>query len=126
MQLVVEILCLIILISATIKRDLPFSTSGRWVFNTLSTLFFIGVFLAFVYLALKGLPRFGQAQTGVVSQLYINEGLAKNVAHNIVSAITHHYRVYDTLGEAVIVFTALIGVLAIGRSAITKNEKKEK
>ena len=31
-QLVVEILCLIILIRATLKRDLPFSTSGRWFF----------------------------------------------------------------------------------------------
>ena len=28
-QLVVEVLCLMILIRATIRRDLPFSTSGR-------------------------------------------------------------------------------------------------
>ena len=34
MQLVVEILSLIILIRATIRRDLPFSASGRWRFNT--------------------------------------------------------------------------------------------
>jgi len=36
-QLVVEILCLIILIRGTLKKDLPFSTSGRWFFNTLIT-----------------------------------------------------------------------------------------
>ncbi len=36
-QLVVEILCLLILIRATIRKDLPFSTSGRWFFNTLIT-----------------------------------------------------------------------------------------
>ena len=33
-QLVVEILCLIILIRATLKKDLPFSTTGRWFLNT--------------------------------------------------------------------------------------------
>ena len=30
-QLVVEILCLIILIRATLRKDLPFSTTGRWI-----------------------------------------------------------------------------------------------
>ena len=40
-QLVVEILCLIILIRATLKQDLPFSTSGRWALNTFITIFFI-------------------------------------------------------------------------------------
>ncbi len=30
-QLVVEMLCLIILIRATLKKDLPFSTTGRWL-----------------------------------------------------------------------------------------------
>jgi len=50
-QLVVEILCLIILIRATIKKDLPFSTSGRWLFNTISTLVFVAVFLFLSYFA---------------------------------------------------------------------------
>ena len=51
MQLVVEILSLIILIRATIRKDLPFSTSGRWVFNTTATLAFLAVFMAFAYFA---------------------------------------------------------------------------
>src|SRR3989339_966471 len=48
-QLVVEILCLIILIRATLKRDLPFSISGRWVFNTSVAVLFVIVFLIFAY-----------------------------------------------------------------------------
>jgi len=44
-QLVVEILCLIILIRATIKRDLPLIRDGRWLFNSFSTLLFIAFFL---------------------------------------------------------------------------------
>src|SRR4030043_670241 len=48
-QLVVEILCVIILIRATIKKDLPLVKSGRWFFNTISTLSFIAVFLFFAF-----------------------------------------------------------------------------
>jgi len=58
-QLVVEILCLIILIRATLKRDLPFSISGRWVFNTSVAVLFVIVFLIFAYNSLKELPAFG-------------------------------------------------------------------
>jgi len=73
-QLVVEILCLIILIRATIKKDLPFSTSGRWLFNTISTLVFVAVFLFLSYFALKELPSFGNPIMRV-SQNYIKDGL---------------------------------------------------
>lgn len=113
-QLVVEILCLIILIRATINKDLPFSASGRWLFNTLSTLCFLAVFLIFAYVSLKGVPLFGDAIMRV-SKTYIDEGLAKTGAANIVAAIILDFRAYDTLGEATVLFTAVIGVLTIVR-----------
>ncbi len=78
-QLVVEILCLIILIRATIKKDLPFSASGRWVFNTLSTLCFLGVFLTFAYYALKELPPLWNAVMRV-AKVYTEGGLSKTGA----------------------------------------------
>lgn len=122
-QLVVEILCLIILIRATIKKDLPFSTSGRWVFNTFSTVVFIAVFLFFACFALKELPRFG-APLMRVAQEYVTGGLAKTGATNLVAAIILDFRGYDTLGEATILFTAVIGVLAVIRKiGRIKNEK---
>jgi len=122
-QLVVEILCLIILIRATIKKDLPFSTSGRWVFNTMSTLAFIAVFLFFAYFALRELPRFG-APIMRVAQEYVTNGLKKTGATNLVAAIILDYRGYDTLGEATILFTAVIGVLAVIRKiGRIKNER---
>ena len=34
MQLVVETLALLVLIKATLRKDLPFSASGRWYVNT--------------------------------------------------------------------------------------------
>ena len=58
-QLVVEILALIILIRATLKKDLPFSTSGRWFLNTFITVVFIVVLLVVAANCFKDLPEFG-------------------------------------------------------------------
>ncbi|MFH0913070.1 MAG: hydrogen gas-evolving membrane-bound hydrogenase subunit E [Candidatus Omnitrophota bacterium] len=113
-QLVVEILCLIILIRATIKKDLPLIRDGRWVFNTISTLLFIGIFLVCAYFSFKDLPQFGQPLMRV-AQEYIIRGMEKTGAANIVASIILDFRGYDTLGEATILFTAVIGVLAVIR-----------
>ncbi len=121
-QLVVEILCLIILIRATINKDLPVIRDGRWFFNTTATLLFIALFLMFAYFALQELPRFGQP-TMRVAQEYINQGLEKTGATNIVAAIILDFRGYDTLGEATILFTAVMGVLAIIRRVGRINEE---
>lgn len=113
-QLVVEILCLIILIRATINKDLPLIRDGRWFFNTTVTLLFILSFLVFAYFALKELPAFGSPIMRVAKE-YIAQGLNKTGATNIVAAIILDFRGYDTLGEATILFTAVVGVLAIIR-----------
>lgn len=115
MQLVVEILSLVILVRATIRKDLPFSVSGRWIFNTVSTLCFVVVFLLTSYITLKNLPAFGSAIMKV-STFYINNAVLKAESQNVVSSIIVNFRAYDTLGEIAILFTAIIGVLAIARS----------
>jgi multicomponent Na+:H+ antiporter subunit B len=120
-QLVVEILCLIILIRATIKRDLPFIRDGRWHFNTVSTLVFIAVFLIFAYVALKDLPGFGQPLLRVAAN-YLRQGLSKTGAVNLVSSVILDFRAYDTLGEATVLFTAVMGVLAVMRKIGRKKE----
>jgi multicomponent Na+:H+ antiporter subunit B len=114
MQLVVEILSLIILVRATIRKDLPFSTSGRWLFNTICTVAFLVVFLVIAFISLKGLPAFGNPIMRV-SKAYLDSALSKTGAMNVVSAITLNFRALDTLGEATILFTAIIGVLAVAR-----------
>jgi len=115
MQLVVEILSLIILVRATIRKDIPFSASGRWVFNTLGTLLFMAVFLAASCIALKSIPSFGNAMMKV-STFYIDNSLLKARSENVVAAIIVNFRAYDILGEVAILFAAIVGVLAIARS----------
>lgn len=125
-QLVVEILCLIILIRATINKDLPLVKDGRWLFNTISTLLFIAFFLVCAYFSLKELPRFGEPIMRVARE-YIDKGLEKTGATNIVASIILDFRGYDTLGEATILFTAVIGVLTIARKiGRIKNVPKDK
>ena len=115
MQLVVEILSLIILVRATIHKDLPFSISGRWVFNTVSTVSFILIFLASAYAALLNLPLFGAPQLRELSKFYIDESAALTGMKNIAEAIALRFRAYDSLGEATAIVVAVIGVLAVAR-----------
>lgn len=127
-QLVVEILCLIILIRATIRKDLPFSTTGRWFFNTLVTVTFILTFLWMGYLAFRDMPRFGEPIMRV-AKVYIDQGLIKTGATNLISAVILDFRAYDTLGEATILFTAVMGVVAVmrrtGRKKIGEAEDEQ-
>lgn len=123
-QLVVEILILIILIKATIKRDLPFSTSGRWFFNTLVTFAFLAIFLYIGYVCLKDLPGFGYPIMRV-SKFYLSYGMDKTQAANVVTSILLNFRGYDTLGEATVLFTAVMSVLAIMRRRGRKKTKEK-
>ncbi len=116
MQLVVEILSLIILIRATIRKDLPFSTSGRWAFNTISTIIFLILFLVFAYLSFANIHTFGNPAIKT-SQEYLSHVQGKAANLNIVESIMLRYRAVDTLGEASVLFAVVIGVLAIARRA---------
>lgn len=113
-QLVVEILALIILIRATLKKDLPFSASGRWALNTLITICFIAVLLTVAAKCFKDLPQFGYP-TMRVAGTYLKKGLMETGATNLVASVILDYRAFDTLGEATVLFTAVIGVLTIVR-----------
>ncbi|MBU1999393.1 MAG: hydrogen gas-evolving membrane-bound hydrogenase subunit E [Candidatus Omnitrophota bacterium] len=124
-QLVVEILCLIILIRATLKKDLPLVIEGRWVFNTFVTLAFICVFLFFAWVALSELPRFGEPIMAV-GKKYLAEGTSKTGSVNLVTAVILDFRAYDTLGEATILFTSVIGIMAVLRRPGRKKQQRIK
>lgn len=124
-QLVVEILCLLILVKATIRRDLPFSTSGRWFFNTLITVCFLGIFIFLGYISLREVPSFGNPIMRV-SSAYLSDALEKVHATNVVSAINLNFRAYDTLGEASALFAAVIGITVIMRRKNAQSAEKHK
>ena len=124
MQLVVEILSLVMLIRATIRKDLPFSTSGRWFFNTAATICFVAVFLTAAFFAIRSMPQFG-SPVMKVSKFYLDEGLSRTGAYNLIAAIALNFRSLDTLGETTVLFTAIVGVLAVARRIALKKEARD-
>lgn len=114
-QLVVEILILILLIRATVKLDRPSESTLKenWAY-VLCLLFFAGVFLWFGYGALEGLPLFGAPEMSV-SDYYISNAMEETGAANIVTSILLDFRAYDTLGEVTVLFTSIVGAIAVLR-----------
>jgi multicomponent Na+:H+ antiporter subunit B len=123
-QLVVEILSLVILLRATIRRDVACS-EDKFRFVP----FFVGIVLVtpvviVACLAALKVPVFGCPLMSV-AKTYLAEGLAKTGAANLVSSVILDFRAYDTLGEAVVLFTAVVGVLTVLRS-IGRKHKTER
>ncbi len=123
-QIVVEVLGLIILIRATIARDLTFISGDREFFGTVVSIVIIFVIFLAGIKVFETLPDFGTAIFTKVpeaaSQTYISEGLTKTGAANLVSSVILDFRAYDTLGEAAVLFASIIGATVILR----RNPKK--
>ena len=115
-QIVVEILCLIILIRATVKRDLARLEGKIGIFKIFLSLGFILSFLFVAWTAIKELPNFGEPLMKAAS-FYLQEGLKSTGATNLVSSVILDFRAFDTLGEATVLFTAVIGVIVVLRKA---------
>ena len=122
-QLVVEILCLIILIRAVVKREIAPSKGISGFLTPIFSLIFIGVFLFFAYSAIKELPDFGEPLMRV-ARSYIETGQVRTGASNLVGSVILDFRAYDTIGEATVLFTAVIGVLTVLRR-IGRKKKDE-
>lgn len=123
-QVVVEILILIVLIRATITLDNT-SIEAHWdTFAIVSSLIFFGLFLVFAFLAVQDLPPFGEPLMRV-SQQYLETALEKTGAANVVTSIILDFRGYDTLGEATVLFTSIVGAFVILRRRGRKQRAAE-
>ncbi len=123
-QLVVEILSVIILIRATVGVKLPAERIKARIGYFAFAVVFAGVFLFFAHKAVVQLPPFGEPIMKIGRE-YIASAMERTGAVNIVSAIILDFRGYDTLGEASILFTSVIGVLAVLRAAGKKKGKAQ-
>jgi len=122
-QVVVEIICLIVLIRSTVSLDNTSITKHRDTFAILSSLIFFGLFLVFAFMAFQGLPKFGEPLMRV-SSYYVENSTRQTGASNIIMGIILDYRAYDTLGEATVIFTSILGAFVVLR-AKGKKRKEE-
>ena len=127
-QIVVETLSLIILVAAVLKttrEDVTEEFGPRKLVLWLGGLAFIIAFLLAANRALRLLPEYGHPILRMAGQ-YIDLGLEKTGAANLVTAVILDFRGYDTLGEATVLFTAVIGVLVVLRKIGLKKQKNRK
>ena len=113
-QVVVEIISLVILVRATINRDTTVSNYRAEIVAFGAMAVVTVILLVFSTSALIAMHPFGEAVLPV-SQHYLDNTLKETGAANVVTAVILDYRGYDTLGEATIIFTAIVGALALLR-----------
>lgn len=126
-QIAVEVITLVILLR-TVRGAPQDVAERRSVVGSVCA----GVLV--VGLALFGLqmfaefPDFGSPVTerfaDAPANTYLQDGLAETGAANIVTAVLLDYRAYDTLGEATVLFCAVIGALTILRRKATKRPQE--
>ncbi|MGQ9629300.1 MAG: hydrogen gas-evolving membrane-bound hydrogenase subunit E [bacterium] len=125
-QIAVEAVFLIFFIRATISRDVVASGGHiNWGGLITASILMI-VFFVFSFFAFEDLWEFGRPVIEAVreapSNKYIEAGLEETGAANIVTSVILDYRGYDTLGEATVLFTAIVGALTVlrGRARIKR------
>ncbi len=138
-QIVVEVLGLIILIRACLSRELTFISGDREFFGVVvSVVIVFAIFLAGIKL-LDSLPDFGtpaftkapddspmktyitpDRDPNQVTSTYTATGLGETGAANLVASVILDFRAYDTLGEATVLFTSIIGATVILRKKTKK------
>jgi multisubunit Na+/H+ antiporter MnhB subunit len=148
-QVVVEILCLVILIRATINRDLTAVSGDREFFGMAVTVVLLIALMIFSVMMFnektfdekhkRGVPVFPPFGSSVMdrfktpdgrdipvpSKTYVREGMERTGAANIVTAILLDFRAYDTLGEATVLFCAILGALAVLRQKARKRRDEQ-
>ncbi len=118
-QIVIEILAVVFFIAVVLKTTHEDETLGRKYTkeDVIPVIGFAMFAIMFLYLGIKAvlsLPSFGNPLMKVASY-YIENGLNEVGASNLVAAVILDYRGYDTLGEATVLFTSVIGVLSLLR-----------
>lgn len=124
-QIAVEVVSLVLLIKVTIRVGLRL-TSGcckRLRFG-ICGFFVLLIFAGFIFL-LRDFPSFGVPVTERIAQspsvFYIKNSLELTGSANLVTAVLLDFRAYDTLGEATVILTAVLGGIILLR----KNGKKK-
>ncbi len=70
---------------------------------------------AFLLLAVTEMRPFGEPQISDMDDYFIVNTQGEVAVNNVVTAVVFDYRGFDTLGEATVLFAAVIGVLGLFR-----------
>ncbi|MGC9364737.1 MAG: hydrogen gas-evolving membrane-bound hydrogenase subunit E [Fidelibacterota bacterium] len=115
-QFLFEIFALIILIRAFNGKEYHIQEPSRGhIVQVVVTVFALSLILVLSIHVFRAIPAFGEPIFSTAKHYVENAGQETGSA-NIVTAIILDYRAYDTLGEVTVLFTAILGALAILRT----------
>ncbi len=82
--------------------------------------FSIAFVLLFSFLVIRAMNMrpFGEPPFIEMDDYFIKNAQSETGANNVVTSIVFDYRGFDTLGEATVLFTAVVGIVALFRRAI--------
>ena len=113
-QFIYEIPSVIILVMAFAGREKDAPEQKRNLLSPVLAGIVLLPLLVVGYFALRELPSFGGPLLRVAAR-YLARGAGETGAVNLVTAILLDYRVYDTLGEATVIFAGILGAITIIR-----------
>jgi multisubunit Na+/H+ antiporter MnhB subunit len=116
-QIVVETITLVIMVAVVLDstREEPYIVPDRRGYITISgALVIITILFLFLKAASGDLDPFGQG-TLRMAEYYIEGAAEKTGSANLVTGVVFDFRGYDTLGEATVLVTAVLGTLTILR-----------
>ena len=116
-QIVVETITLIIMVAVVLDSSREEAYAGLdsqgYVQAALSLIIVVTLFY-FFYVSINNLDSFGNGSLRM-AKAYIEGAAEKTGSANLVTGVVFDFRGYDTLGEAAVLVTAVLGVIAILR-----------
>jgi multicomponent Na+:H+ antiporter subunit B len=116
-QIVVDTITLIIMVAVVLdsSREELFSITDMQGYVTSVTAgLLIAILLYFFIVSIQSLDVLGKGSLRM-AQYYIEGAAQKTGSANLVTGVVFDFRGYDTMGEAVVLVTAVLGVLTILR-----------
>ena len=116
-QIVVETINLIIMVAVVLdsSREEPYSKlDGQGYISAITAFVLMLVLLYFFTVSVRSLDMLGSSTLRMAGP-YIEGAAAKTGSANLVTGVVFDFRGYDTMGEAVVLVTAVLGVLTILR-----------
>ena len=116
-QIVVDTITLIIMVAVVLdsSREELYSKPDKqgYVFAVIAILLIV-ILLYFFAVSIRSLDGLGKSTLRMASH-YIEGAAQKTGSANLVTGVVFDFRGYDTMGEAVVLVTAVLGVLTILR-----------
>jgi multicomponent Na+:H+ antiporter subunit B len=116
-QIVVDTITLIIMVAVVLdsSREELFSKPDMQGYISAATAVFLSLILLYFFAAsIHSLDILGKSSLRM-ARFYIEGAAQKTGSANLVTGVVFDFRGYDTMGEAVVLVTAVIGVLTILR-----------